>query len=51
MKKYCLALDLKNDPELIKEYEEYHKNPLKRMKDKILAGAEDEKIDIELEGS
>ncbi|MEP7278610.1 MAG: 4-hydroxythreonine-4-phosphate dehydrogenase PdxA, partial [Bacteroidota bacterium] len=26
------------------EYEEYHKNPLKRMKDKILAGAEDEKI-------
>jgi 4-hydroxythreonine-4-phosphate dehydrogenase len=33
-----------------KEFEEYHKNPLKRMKDKILAGAEDEKIDIELEG-
>ncbi|GAC1591738.1 MAG: 4-hydroxythreonine-4-phosphate dehydrogenase PdxA [Chitinophagaceae bacterium] len=33
------------------EYEEYHKNPLKRMKDKILAGAEDEKIDIELEGN
>ncbi len=32
------------------EYEEYHRNPLKRMKDKILAGAEDEKIDIELEG-
>ncbi|HTL09060.1 MAG TPA: 4-hydroxythreonine-4-phosphate dehydrogenase PdxA [Chitinophagaceae bacterium] len=30
------------------EYEEYHKNPLKRMKDKILAGAEDERIDIEL---
>ena len=34
-----------------KEFEEYHKNPLKRMKDKILAGAEDEKIDIELEGN
>ena len=33
------------------EFEEYHKNPLKRMKDKILAGAEDEKIDIELEGN
>jgi 4-phospho-D-threonate 3-dehydrogenase / 4-phospho-D-erythronate 3-dehydrogenase len=32
------------------EYAEYHRNPLKRMKDKILAGAEDEKIDIELEG-
>ena len=23
--KYCLTLHLKNDPELIKEYEEYHK--------------------------
>jgi 4-hydroxythreonine-4-phosphate dehydrogenase len=27
------------------EFEEYHKNPLKRMKDKFLAGAEDERID------
>ena len=26
MKRYCLALDLKNDPELIAEYEAYHKN-------------------------
>ena len=25
MKKHCLALDLKNDPELIAAYEEYHK--------------------------
>ena len=25
MRRYCLALDLKNDPALIKEYEEYHK--------------------------
>lgn len=25
MKKYCLALDLKNDPALIAEYEAYHK--------------------------
>ncbi|MEO6731810.1 MAG: L-rhamnose mutarotase [Ferruginibacter sp.] len=25
MKKYCLACDLKDDPELIKEYEEYHR--------------------------
>lgn len=24
MKRYCLALDLKNDPQLIKEYEEHH---------------------------
>jgi L-rhamnose mutarotase len=26
MKKYCLALDLVNDPILIAEYEAYHKN-------------------------
>lgn len=26
MKRYCLALDLKNDPILIAEYEAYHKN-------------------------
>ena len=25
MKKYTLALDLKDDPELIQEYKEYHK--------------------------
>jgi L-rhamnose mutarotase len=25
MKKYCLALDLKDDPALIAEYEEYHR--------------------------
>ncbi len=25
MKRYCLALDLKDDASLIKEYEEYHK--------------------------
>ena len=25
MKRYCLALDLKNDPELIQQYEEHHK--------------------------
>jgi len=25
MKCFCLALDLKNDPQLIAEYEEYHK--------------------------
>lgn len=25
-KRYCLALDLKNDPDLIKTYKEYHKN-------------------------
>ena len=26
MKRYCLALDLKNDPKLIAEYEAHHKN-------------------------
>jgi L-rhamnose mutarotase len=26
MKRYCLALDLKADPKLIQEYEQYHKN-------------------------
>jgi len=26
MKRYCLALDLKDDPRLIEEYEEYHRN-------------------------
>jgi len=25
MKRYCLALDLKNDPSLISEYEEWHR--------------------------
>ena len=25
MKRYCLALDLKNDPDLIAEYEQWHK--------------------------
>jgi L-rhamnose mutarotase len=26
LRRYCLALDLKDDPELIKEYEKYHQN-------------------------
>jgi len=26
MKRYCLTLDLKNDPHLIRQYEEHHKN-------------------------
>lgn len=26
MKRHCLTLDLKDDPELIKEYEDHHKN-------------------------
>lgn len=31
MKKYCLALDLVNDPLLIGEYEKYHKNVWKEI--------------------
>src|SRR5436309_381314 len=26
MKRYCLTLDLKDDPELIRQYEKHHKN-------------------------
>ena len=26
IKRYCLALDLKNDPDLIQEYEDYHRH-------------------------
>lgn len=37
MKRYCLALDLKDDPILIKEYEKHHRNSwpenLKAIKD------------------
>jgi L-rhamnose mutarotase len=37
MKRFCLALDLKDDPSLIKEYEEYHQKVwpeiLKSIKD------------------
>ncbi|WP_423146221.1 L-rhamnose mutarotase [Rubrolithibacter danxiaensis] len=36
MKRYCLALDLKDDPELIEEYENYHKEIWKEIKDSIL---------------
>ncbi len=31
MKRYCLALDLVDDPVMIKEYEEYHKNGRKEI--------------------
>lgn len=31
MKRYCLALDLIDDPALISEYEEYHKNVWKEI--------------------
>lgn len=35
MKKYCLTLDLKNDPELIREYEEYHEHVWPEVKQSI----------------
>ncbi|HEY0299253.1 MAG TPA: L-rhamnose mutarotase [Arachidicoccus sp.] len=36
MKRYTLALDLKDDEQLIKEYEEYHKNIWAEIKESIL---------------
>ena len=35
MKRYCLALDLKDDPALITEYEEYHRNVWPEIKKSI----------------
>jgi L-rhamnose mutarotase len=36
MKRYCLALDLKNDPNLISEYEQYHKSVWPEIEKSIL---------------
>ncbi|MEI7487218.1 MAG: L-rhamnose mutarotase, partial [Chryseobacterium sp.] len=36
MKKFCLALDLIDDPELIAEYEKYHQNIWPEVKKSIL---------------
>ena len=35
MKRYCLALDLKNDPQLIAEYEKYHQAVWPEIKQSI----------------
>jgi L-rhamnose mutarotase len=35
MKRYCLTLDLKDDPELIREYEEHHKKVWPEIIDSI----------------
>jgi len=35
MKRYCLALDLKDDPKLIADYEAYHKNVWPEIIDSI----------------
>ena len=37
MKRYCLTLDLKNDPELIREYEEHHQKIWPEIVDSIKA--------------
>lgn len=36
MKRYCLTLDLKNDPELIHEYERYHQKVWPEVSQSIL---------------
>ncbi|WP_347160434.1 L-rhamnose mutarotase [Pontibacter chitinilyticus] len=36
MKRYCLALDLKDDPELIAAYEQWHQNVSAAVKKSIL---------------
>ncbi|WP_312389116.1 L-rhamnose mutarotase [Chryseobacterium sp.] len=36
MKKYCLALDMVDDPELIAEYEKYHQDVWPEIKQSIL---------------
>ena len=35
MKRYCLTLDLKNDPQLIAEYEQYHQEVWPEVKKSI----------------
>jgi len=37
MKKYCLTLDLKNDPALIEEYKRYHREVWPEIKESIKA--------------
>lgn len=36
MKRYCLALDLKDDPQLIAEYEHWHRNGWPEIKESIV---------------
>ena len=42
MKRYCLALDLKDDPALIAEYEKYHQN----VWPEIISGIKKAGIDV-----
>ncbi|WP_242084328.1 L-rhamnose mutarotase [Aestuariivivens sediminis] len=41
MKRYCLAIDLKNDPELIAEYKRHHKNVWPEISESIKAAGID----------
>lgn len=41
MKRYCLTLDLKNDPKLIRQYEEHHKKVWPQIIDSIKAAGID----------
>jgi L-rhamnose mutarotase len=36
MKRYCLALDLRDEPQLIREYEDYHKEIWPEIRQSIL---------------
>ena len=45
MKRYCLTLDLKNDPQLIEEYQRYHEKIWPEITSSIRdAGVEDMEI-------
>lgn len=45
MKRFCLALDLNDDPKLIAEYENYHKNVWPEIKKSIIdSGIKDMEI-------
>ncbi len=50
MKRYCLALDLKEDPKLIAEYREHHRNVWPEVKASILSSGIEE-MNLYLSGS
>lgn len=50
MSRHCFALDLKDDPALIKEYKRYHENVWPEVLDSI-KGAGIEALDIYLNGN
>jgi L-rhamnose mutarotase len=50
LKRYCLALDLKEDPKLIAEYREHHRNVWPEVKASILSSGIEE-MNLYLSGS